>query len=298
MIDHFAYAPAAKSSDSDVQTYTQSTLAAAILSRMASANNSVLSKLQPNSPPPEALHIPAAEANTFQTIAKYGAGNPRNAQAIFDYLVAELTQPGKGHRPPVLFCVDGLDHWMGPSKYRSSEHEIIHAHQFSTIRTFNNLLFSHKHSLANGGIILGATSGSNVPNFPSFTILQRQLATLQKGIQPDSDEFPLPAPYQKVDSNVLSLLDPKAGTQIMELKGVSKPETAALIQYYVSSGILKEDVTAENVSEKWTLSGGGVVGQLCKLGERARIDPEKIVTRWGTDEGMKVGQGAHRPRKT
>ena len=62
------------------------------------------------------------------------------------------------------------------------------------------------------------------------------------------------------------------------------------------SGILKEDVTKENVSEKWTLSGGGIVGQLCALGKRARIDPEKVVTKWGTDEGVKVGMGEHRPR--
>ena len=295
-MNHFAYAPVPKTKDTDVQMYTQPTLAASLLSRTANANAAVLSKLKPNTPPPESARVPSASANNLHTIAKYGADHPSAAHDIFTYLLKELTTAGKEHRPPVLFTVDNLNHWMGPSKYKSAEFETVHSHQLTMIHTYLDLLFSAKKPLANGGLILAATSGSNVPTNPSFDLLLKQVKAAQQGKQPTDKNFPLPNPYQKVDSRPLNLLDPAAGTQLMPLQGVSKAEAAQLMQYYVLSGVLKESVTPESISEKWTLSGGGNVGEICRWGEKARLDPEKLVTKFGTNEGIKIGQGEHRPR--
>lgn len=295
-INHFAYAPLPKEAKQDAQLYTQSTLTAAILERTAKANAAVLSQLTPNNPPPKSLQIPSAQAKTLHGIASWGAENPAVAHDTFTYLLTELTGPGNATRPPLLFAVDSLDHWMGLTKYRDSEYNLIHAHQLTVVRTFLDLLFSGKQKLANGGIIMAATTESNSPATPGFDVLLKQIKALREGTKPTDESFPLPGPYQKVDSRTLGLLNPSAGTELLSLGGVSKAELASLMKYFVLSGILKEDVTPETVSEKWSVSGGGNVGEFCRWGERARIDPEKLVTRFGTNEGVKIGQGEHRPR--
>lgn len=295
-MNHFAYAPLPKTADSDTQLYSQATLAAAILERTAKANATVLAKIKPTNPPPKSLGIPSAEARTLHSIASFGAQDPNVAHEVFTYFLEELTQTRNAGAPPTLFTVDNLNYWMGPSKYRSADYKIVHAHQLAVVRSYLSLLFSGKQKLANGGLIMAATTGSNQPTYPSFDLLLKQVQASQQGIKPMDNSFPLPSPYQKVDSNALGLLDPAAGTEVMALQGVSKEDVGALMQYYVLSGVLKEDVSPENISEKWTLSGGGNVGELCRWGERARVDPEKLVTRFGTNEGVKVGQGEHRPR--
>jgi small subunit ribosomal protein S29 len=214
-----------------------------------------------------------------------------------EYLLSELTTPGAEHRPPLLLTIDGLDHWMGPSKYHAADHSIIHSHQFATIRTFLSKLFNSTTSLGNGGIALAATTASNTPAFPTFAPLLNQVTALSNGTAPTDPSFPLPAPYQKVDSTVLGLLDPKAQTQIMQLKGVSRAEAGTLLGYYWRSGVLQEPLSAADVAERWTLAGGGVVGELARVGQSARIDVNKVLTKWGSAEGVKQGQGEHRPRR-
>lgn len=295
-MNHFAYSPLPKNAESDPQLYSQPTLAASLLQRTAKANVAVLTKLTPNTPPPRDLGIPSGESKTLHSIASFGAQNPKSADAVLNYFLAELTGPGKAERPPLLVTVDNLNHWLGPTKYRSPDYKIIHAHQLTIVRTFLDLLFSGKQQLSHGGLVMAATTGSNAPSNPSLELLLKQVQALRSGTKPTDDSFPLPAPYQKIDSPTMSLLDPAASTEIMPLGGVSKAEIGSLMQYYVLSGILKEDVNPENISEKWTLSGGGIVGELCKWGESARVDPEKLITRFGTNEGVKIGQGEHKPR--
>ena len=46
------------------------------------------------------------------------------------------------------------------------------------------------------------------------------------------------------------------------LKGLSKDEARGLMEYWAKSGILRQTVSESLVGEKWSLSGGGVVGEL------------------------------------
>lgn len=42
------------------------------------------------------------------------------------------------------------------------------------------------------------------------------------------------------------------------------------MEYFAQSGILREQVNDNWVGEKWSLAGGGVVGELERLGRRLR----------------------------
>ena len=109
----------------------------------------------------------------------------------------------------------------------------------------------------------------------------------------------MPSPYAQADPKVLSLLPSSTSAnqpKVTQLSGLTKPETTGLLKYFTNSGILKDAMTDQSVAERWTMSSGGVVGELCKLGVTARVDPEKRVTGFGTHEGMRVGQGEHRPK--
>jgi small subunit ribosomal protein S29 len=298
VIDHFAYSPA-QTEEGEEKMYDQRTLAEAILARMAATNADVLTKLEPTKDINEVIKFASGEAKDLKTLAgicRQATITPQHAITIYNFVMDELTKPSEAYRPPILMTVDNLDHWMGLTKYRDAFLKPIHAHQFTIIRSFLDLLFSSKTSLPHGGMILGARSASNNPDVPAFNVLTWQIVALNAGMQPSDEQFPLPRPYQHLDPKPMSLLDPAANTQVINLDGVSKQEAAALMEYYVLSGILKENITSANVAEKWALSGRGNVGELCRLSARARIDPEKSVTFFGTDEGIRMGQGEHKPK--
>ncbi|RMD43963.1 hypothetical protein DV735_g1163, partial [Chaetothyriales sp. CBS 134920] len=293
--NHHSYAPLDASEENGPhRTYVQPSLTAALLSRIAYSNEAVLQALKPQTTPPDSLFTKAPK--TLADVAIYGADHPAQSWPVFTYLMSELTSPG---RPPLLVAIDGLDHWMGPSSYRNSDYEIIHSHQFTPVRYFLDSLFSNTTlPLPNGGLVLAATTASNKPTSPTFSILLEQTAALNNGLDPSNPLFPLPAPYQKLDSRVASLLDTAAtaNTTITQLHGLSKPETRGLLDYYLKSGLLREAVNDNLVSELWTLSGSGNVGDLCKLAVRSRVDPAKVLTTFGTSEGIRRGQGEHIPK--
>lgn len=153
--------------------------------------------------------------------------------------------------------------------------------------------------------MLGATTKSNNPVYPTFDVLLKQVAALNEGLQLTDENFPMPTPYQKVDPKVLSLLPTSSSpshsttTTLTHLKGLSLPEAAGLLRYFNNSGILKASITDTFIGEKWTMASGGVVGELCKAGVGGmgvRLDPEKTITKFGTLEGVRVGRGEHKPK--
>ena len=205
-----------------------------------------------------------------------GAQDQYRAWPVWQAFWKELTQPAENAQtrtPPILVAIDGMDHWMGLSKYRSAEFELIHAHQLCLIRQFVSMLFSPPSVSppAHGGIILAATSGSNSPRFPEFALLLRQLTARALGIKVTDREFPMPEPYRKVDQRVLNLLGDSEDTTLQTLQGLSRDEVRGLLEYFARSGILKERITEAAVGEKWSLSGGGVVGEIAKLSKRVRV---------------------------
>ena len=130
---------------------------------------------------------------------------------------------------------------------------------------------SSASSLANGGMILAATSGSNSPTLPDFSLFLRQLTARAAGLRVTDEEFPMPEPYRKVDQRVLNLLGGSEETIFSTLRGLSRDEARGLLEYFARSGILKESITEATVGEKWTLSGGGVIGEMANLGKRVRL---------------------------
>jgi small subunit ribosomal protein S29 len=246
-----------------------------LLSRAAYSNESVLSGLKVSH-----RHVIAGESLeagiSLRELLLIGAQDQHQAWPVWQAFWKELTQPAetaKTRTPPLLIAIDGLDHWMGLSNYRSAEFEPIHAHQLVLIREFVSMLFSQPSAshLTNGGMILAATSGSNSPTLPDFSLLLRQLTARASGVKATNQEFPTPEPYRKVDQRVLNMLGGSEETTVQTLQGLSRDEARGLFEYFARSGVLKESITEAAVGEKWSLSGGGVVGEMANLGKRVRV---------------------------
>ncbi|KAJ9356275.1 hypothetical protein DTO280E4_6101 [Paecilomyces variotii] len=284
VIAHTSYGPLP---DSNPVQYVQNDATAALLSRTVTANEKVLSGLQISREHP-ALKSLVKPGMTLTELAKLGVQDSSLAWPAFQALWSELTATAPGNvnpdkfkaRPPMVVTVDGLAHWMRDSQYRSAEFEPIHAHDLVFVKHFLSLLQpgGATPSLPNGGLVLYATSASNNPTIYSFGIALKQLAARQAGVDPSSPEFPRPDPYAKIDERVLKLFDSakpasakEDALQLQTLNGLSRDEARGFMEYFARSGLLRERVTEEWVGEKWSLAGGGVIGELEKLGRRLRV---------------------------
>jgi small subunit ribosomal protein S29 len=173
----------------------------------------------------------------------------------------------------MLVAVDGLAHWMTETAYRSADFKLIHAHDLAFVHHFLSLL-KEGDSLKNGGLLLYATSSSNNPNPLGLKIALDRLAARQAGISASSPEYPQPEAYSKADPRVLDLLQPAekavSPLELQTLGGLTRDEARGFMEYFARSGLLREVINEQWVSEKWSLSGGGIIGELEKLGRRVR----------------------------
>lgn len=199
---------------------------------------------------------------------------------VFQALWAELTAtgPAKGMedgfkpRPPTLVTVDGLAHWMTQTAYRAADYSAIHPHDLAFVQHFLSLLNGGKASLNNGGMLLYATSTSNNPASYSLEVGLDQLAARQDGVSPTSVDYPAAEAYSDADPRVLELFKPATASgkegvlELQTLGGLTRDETRGYMEYFAQSGLLREKVDEKWVSEKWSLSGGGIIGELEKLG--------------------------------
>lgn len=250
-----------------------------MLLRTALANKEVLGKLNVTLEHPSLKPLIRRNMN-LEEFARLGVQDVSIAWPVFQALWAELTVTDAANpRPPILVTVDGLAHWMMESQYRSAAFKPIHAHDLVFVKHFLSLLQpgNAKPSLPNGGLLLYSTSGSNNPTIYSFESALQQLGALQKGIDPSSSDFPHSDPYAGVDERVMDILKPakpqsaKEGElELQTLGGLSRDEARGLMEYFARSGILQEKVTEEWVGEKWSLAGGGIIGEMEKLGKRVR----------------------------
>ncbi|KAL4920337.1 mitochondrial ribosomal death-associated protein 3-domain-containing protein [Aspergillus aurantiobrunneus] len=277
------YAPL---SDKNQNVYVQNAATAELLSRTATANEAVLSKLRVSQQHPT---LPAVKPNmTLLDLAKIGVQDHANAWPVFEALWAELTatsaaaglEKNFSPRPPMLVTVDGLGHWMQNSAYRNIKHELIHAHDLVFVRHFLDLLKPGKgrSTLPNGGALLYSTSASNNPSIHAFDVALKQVAARHAGVDPSAPEFPLPRAYSYPDPRILEAFNspkPTAAKEgmlnVQELGGLTRDEARGFLEYFARSGLLRETVSEEWASEKWTLAGGGVIGELEKLGRRVRV---------------------------
>lgn len=209
----------------------------------------------------------------LRDIALRGAEDATMAVSAWKVFWKELNTVGSNPRPPVLIAVDGVDHWFGLTKYRNAEYNLIHAQQFTLIKQLTDLFFSAPKTpspLLNGGLILFTTSGSNSPKFPSFEALIEQIQATKQGVNPKSPEFPLQDPYSRPDVRVTGLLARAEGVNILDVNGTSKFESKGILEYFARSGLLQKPLSEQLVSDFRQLSGGGVIGELAKLGARVR----------------------------
>ncbi len=252
--------------------YNQPHLTQLLLQRAVASNDSILRTLKLNHKHGKPLTL--KNNATLYDLAQLGAQDFHLAHTAWQALYKELSEPGQNSRPPVLVAADGVDHWMGLSLYRNSEYKFIHAHQFSLVAQLVNLLFStpKEQNFVNGGLVLFSTSGSNSPAHPTFDLLLSQMRAVQhQHVAPSDADFPLPKPYSKADERVLSFSGPATApgnVNLMDLKGLSREESKGYLEYFARSGLLHQRVTDGFVGEMRGLSGGGVVGELARLGRR------------------------------
>lgn len=260
-----------------------------MLNRTVEANRDVLAGLRVTQKHPALKGL--TPSSTLEDLAKLGFSDAALAWPAFQALWTELTAtaaaPGLEKnfqpRPPMVVTVDGLAHWMNESAYRASDFTPVHAHDLVFVKHFLSLLESGS-SLKNGGMVLYATSTSNNPSSYSFEVALDQLAARQEGVDVSSPDYPQPEPYSKADTRVLDVFKPQkpsgkeGALELQTLGGLTREETRGYLEYFARSGLVREDVNEKLVSDKWSLSGGGIIGELEKAGRHVRAPAERLPT--------------------
>lgn len=280
----FAYTPIEGSKPTQ---YIQPSATAALLTRTVEANREVLSGLRVSQQHPGLKGL--KPSTTLVDLAKMGYSDAALSWPVFQALWKELTAtaaaPGFEKdfqpRPPMLVAVDGLAHWMVESSYRSADYTPVHAHDLVFVKHFLSLL-QPGASLKNGGMLLYATSKSNNPSTYALEVALDQLAARQQGIKATSPDYPQPEAYSNADTRVLDVFKPQTASgkegvlELQTLGGLTREETRGYLEYFAKSGLLRETINEKWVGEKWSLAGGGIIGELEKLGRRVRTVAEPV----------------------
>ncbi|KAI4168228.1 MAG: hypothetical protein LQ343_006556 [Gyalolechia ehrenbergii] len=256
-IGHTPYTPLPSSSPTK---YIQPTYLARLLRQISTANPH-LEELQVSQPPSQDnIPIPLQSNITLARLASLGASDPDIAHQIFELVIAELLAPG---RPSVFFGLDGLAHAMQPATgYTAPNMKPIHSHDLTILNWYLSFL-SGEAELPNGGIVMAATSQSNAPRVPALDValseLEGDYTTRAGQVVAKKEKIPL----MRYDERVFETFMGKKGKiGVQRLEGLSKEEARGLLEYWARSGMVREKVSEGFVGEKWTLSGGGVVGEL------------------------------------
>lgn len=218
--------------------------------------------------------------SSLKDLAQLGFHDAALSWPVFQALWTELTATSAAQgvagefqaRPPMLVTVDGLAHWMTETAYRAADYSTIHPQDLAFVNHFLSILKGGKASLNNGGILLYATSTSNNPASYSLEVALDQLAARRDGVSPTSVDYPSPEAYSGADARVLELFKPvpvsgkETGLELQTLGGLTRDETRGFMEYFAQSGLLRENINERWVGEKWSLSGGGIIGELEKLG--------------------------------
>ncbi|KAI9772328.1 MAG: 37S ribosomal protein S23 mitochondrial [Geoglossum simile] len=258
---HTEYAPL--SSTTPIQ-YVQRLYTSSLLSRISKANSAVLSNLAVSLT--HKLPISIRPDYSLSELVDFGIRDPDLAWLIFQALWNELTSTAAA-RPPIMLTLDGLGQIMRDSQYRSPAFQPIHAHDLAIVRHFVDYL-SGVRSLPNGGAVIAATSASSTPATPSLALALSQHLHLTNASPQQTLTSKKPTqrnPFVAYDERVLQSITPEL--DVVELKGLSREEARGLMEYYAASGMLRHKIDEHFVTEKWTIAGGGVVGEL----ERAAV---------------------------
>src|SRR4051812_39249206 len=129
-----------------------------------------------------------------------------------------------GKRPPILLCVDNISHIFGPTKYQVLNKEgslsPIHSYDMVLPKVVIDCLTGYE-SFGNGGMVLGATSGSDKVTCHPLDVGIKLAASRLKNPDSPASLSDIWNPYDKIDRRVLdSMMD----LEVLELSGVSKDE--------------------------------------------------------------------------
>ncbi|KAG7132099.1 37S ribosomal protein S23 like [Verticillium longisporum] len=255
---HTEYSPVPQTTPVE---FTQPVYCFHLLQTIIKANHDILAqyKASKNYSHLQLLHLP--EDPTLADLIT-AAKEPDYAWPVLKALWYELTAvPG---RPPVLLGLDGLSHIMKISEYRDPSFNLVHSHDLTLVRLFTDAL-SGKTPFANGGAVIGATSRSNAPRSPSM-----DLALARSSAAAAGKHLPTADPYRKdYDARVHEVLEK---VDVFHVDNVSKAEARAVMEYWAASGMLRSLVNETTVTEKWTLGGQGVIGEI----ERAALLHSRI----------------------
>ncbi|PHH67241.1 hypothetical protein CDD81_3010 [Ophiocordyceps australis] len=233
--------------------FSQPTYCLNLLKKIYAANRDVLERLPLQL---DASHKAALKASTTIADLISNTKEVEYAWPVFQAMWSELLLPG---RPRLLFTLDGLSHINRVSKYRDPSFKPIHSHDLALVATFCNAL-SGRTPLPNGGAVMAATSGNN-----TFSIPSQELAIAQREAAQTDKEIPQPNPYERhYDNRVYQALQQ---AWVLRVESISRPEARSLMEYWGASGLIRAKLDSLAITEKWTLGGHGIVGEM----ERATL---------------------------
>lgn len=103
--------------------------------------------------------------------------------------------------------------------------------------------------------MLAAVSESNRPRVEALDLALAQIEKSEGQGEVARD------PFKAYDARVMGVFEGR-GVQVQRMGGLGRKEARALMEYWARSGIVKGVVGEKEVCEKWTISGGGVLGEL------------------------------------
>lgn len=291
-----AYAPVP---DTDPTQYFQPDYTAALLGRIASANEGILQNLNMLLDHSATVATPLQPNMTLYRLAETGANEPEQAWPIFQALWAELTIPhdklpkpappaaeptegakGKAKqpaapkdqtRPQIMLTLDGIAQVSRQSSYLAPNMHHIHGYDLTLVGQFMSYL-SGAASLPNGGAVIAAETMSTRPATPSVDLAIKQSerhgstrllgSGSEEGAAKSTDEdllYDTENPFQRHDERVLRAL---RSVPVLRLQGFTRDEARKVLEYYAQSGMMRARVTDALVNEKWASSGGGLIREL------------------------------------
>lgn len=204
---------------------------------------------------------------TVLELAEIGIRNPDAAWEAFQAVWKELTVPNSNdetQRPPVLLAADNISFLFGNTEYMTMGPNgrlvPIHAYDFVLPKHYADY-FTGSRPLPNGGMVLGATSASAVLTCPPLEVGIDMAEARANDPSAKLNVNDFWNPLQKIDRRVL---DTMLDLELVSLKNISKEQARELIEYWAGNGLVREIIEDNWVSTKWTLSGGGVLGELEK----------------------------------
>ncbi|KAK7729267.1 hypothetical protein SLS53_009298 [Cytospora paraplurivora] len=248
--------------DTNPQQWMQSVYALKLMQNIRSANKAALDRVY-TTRSYEDFTNPVAEGATLNALIE-SAREPDQAWGVFAALWRELQARSEASpRPPILFALDGLAFAMRVSDYRDAAAAPIHSHDLAIVRMFADLL-AGRAAFPAGGAVLAATCRSNSARNPSMELALERQAARQAGVA--EDELPPRDPFgRKYDARTDEVME-GTGIEVLNVRGISKKEARALMEYWAASGMLRATVDEREVSEKWITGGNGIIGEMEKAG--------------------------------